>query len=858
MNDVLIQKYERDENWIRLLEHHETKLEFSTYSIGEEKRDSEVLRALGHLKLHRITDLYAAEMLKVGSKSIGVKLNTLKTKDMLFERFNKYLYNAIKSFIENDTTSSFDFVRRGMLPYSHIEPLLSLRTSILRAFDDLTRISQVEDHMIISELDNHLLKVCKLARKSGNHKDAYVAFETLRALHKEQIPILGIVSQLKTVWSQGDQSTAIRTLKWVLENRVNGESDGVRGKLLMLLGRWIGESRIESPNSVIETYFEKAVELTKLEPEKIGSGYIHLARFADALFQDMENNDLNKTLNDLMLLKSHEVQHLKTIQSQSSTTPEMKSGLENQIKKLQMQIDIDKSEYSRFNSDKSKFLLQSVENYLKALAYSDKSNMCIFRLCTLWFANQTNEEINFLIDNYSSKIPSYKFLTLVYQLSARMSAIIQNKSEPKFQITLARLIFKMALDHPHHTLPQILALQNGDVGTMPVNEKVSARRQQQTKKSIHTLAATRMIQQLKQSSAEINETISQMEKLFNAYIEFAMWKPEFKDGRGPAKPGSYLFDNKKFTLANIGELDKVPITTVEIPVRQDLNYKFAHFCGFGKNYQLIGGINLPKIVECLDSTGVNHKQLVKGSDDLRQDAVLLKIFSLVNELLKSSSETRKRKLNIRTYRVVPLSPRAGVLEWVENTTTLGNYLTEAHVRYNKNDFSPAECRRRMNIEHGTETSTIDSKLRTFQKICQNFKPVFRNFFFEKFLDPKEWFEKRQNYVKSIASSSMTGFVVGLGDRHAQNILVDMMSAEIVNIDFGICFDSGRLLSTPEIVPFRLTRDIVDGMGITGVEGVFRKSCEEMLKLLRSESAILLAVLDVFRYDPLYVWYFLQI
>lgn len=39
----------------------------------------------------------------------------------------------------------------------------------------------------------------------------------------------------------------------------------------------------------------------------------------------------------------------------------------------------------------------------------------------------------------------------------------------------------------------------------------------------------------------------------------------------------------------------------------------------------------------------------------------------------------------------------------------------------------------------------------------------------------------------------------------------------------MAFEQGKILPTPETVPFRLSRDIVDGMGITGVEGVFRRS-----------------------------------
>ena len=38
---------------------------------------------------------------------------------------------------------------------------------------------------------------------------------------------------------------------------------------------------------------------------------------------------------------------------------------------------------------------------------------------------------------------------------------------------------------------------------------------------------------------------------------------------------------------------------------------------------------------------------------------------------------------------------------------------------------------------------------------------------------------------------------------------------MVHIDLGIAFEQGHLLATPERVPFRLTRDVVDGFGISG-------------------------------------------
>lgn len=49
----------------------------------------------------------------------------------------------------------------------------------------------------------------------------------------------------------------------------------------------------------------------------------------------------------------------------------------------------------------------------------------------------------------------------------------------------------------------------------------------------------------------------------------------------------------------------------------------------------------------------------------------------------------------------------------------------------------------------------------------------------------------------------------------------MQDCTVIHIDLGIAFDQGKMLKMPEQVPFRLTRDMVDAMGVAGVEGVFR-------------------------------------
>ena len=61
---------------------------------------------------------------------------------------------------------------------------------------------------------------------------------------------------------------------------------------------------------------------------------------------------------------------------------------------------------------------------------------------------------------------------------------------------------------------------------------------------------------------------------------------------------------------------------------------------------------------------------------------------------------------------------------------------------------------------------------------------------------------------------------------------------------GVAFEQGRALPTPEVIPFRLTRDLVSGMGITGVVGVFQRCCEETMEVMRSSHEELRTIVEV--------------
>lgn len=145
------------------------------------------------------------------------------------------------------------------------------------------------------------------------------------------------------------------------------------------------------------------------------------------------------------------------------------------------------------------------------------------------------------------------------------------------------------------------------------------------------------------------------------------------------------------------------------------------------------------------------------------------------------------------------------------------------------------------------------KIKAFKKLVTQFKPCMHKFFAENFNHPLDWHSKVLAYSKSLASTSIVGYIIGLGDRHLSNVMIDTQTAKIVHVDLNMIFDQAKLLPVPELVPFRLTPDMVDGLGVFGVEGIFRKNCERVLEIMKKHSDDLVVVIDSFKYDPLYKW-----
>ncbi|KAI7882592.1 hypothetical protein K492DRAFT_235954 [Lichtheimia hyalospora FSU 10163] len=308
---------------------------------------------------------------------------------------------------------------------------------------------------------------------------------------------------------------------------------------------------------------------------------------------------------------------------------------------------------------------------------------------------------------------------------------------------------------------------------------------------------------------------------------------------------------------------------------------------FGSNVVVLPTKTKPKKLDLCGSDGKKYSYLFKGMEDLHLDERVMQLLDTVNGLLSEDKAASSRDLKTRTYAVIPLSDHSGMIQWVNDATplfalykrwqrreqTAHALITAANDRNTSGAAPPEE---QTPPQRPTEMfmAKVERALRAENlRMTTNRrhwpKHILKKVFLElvketpgdllgkemwcSSADSAEWLAKTTSFSRSLAVMSVIGYIIGLGDRHLDNMMVDYHSGEIIHIDYNVCFEKGRQLRVPELVPFRLTQNLFHALGISGVDGIFRIAAEETLRVLRKHKEVLMTLLDAFVYDPLVHW-----
>lgn len=188
-----------------------------------------------------------------------------------------------------------------------------------------------------------------------------------------------------------------------------------------------------------------------------------------------------------------------------------------------------------------------------------------------------------------------------------------------------------------------------------------------------------------------------------------------------------------------------------------------------------------------------YPMMFKTGDDLRQDQLVIQIITLMNNLLLKEN----LDLKLTPYRILATSPSAGAVQFVPSTAISAisaNYKGSvlAYLRANNPDASGPL---------GVRKETMDT------------------------------------YIRSCAGYCVITYILGVGDRHLDNLLLQP-SGHFFHIDFGFILGRDPKPFAPLI---KLCKEMVEGLGgtMSPQYAQFKQYCFTAYTTLRKSSSLVL-------------------
>jgi serine/threonine-protein kinase ATR len=649
----------------------------------------------------------------------------------------------------------------------------------------------------ISNEKTSALKRCTLHRQLAKLKhdcgESSAALSLLQLDNEE-----GLASESPAIL----QSTASRYVYSILQNLDEGilsESHivDVYSRSLLQTTRWMIEGSLKDGAQIKDRF----TILHRLSP-RWEKGHFQYAKYIDSMLES----------------------RIEAIQRR---TPERYHGLDEEKMRSQCLGD-DKVCHQN--------ILLAIQHYVEALKLDTKNVYhALPRLLSLWFdftaivihedglttkkpqgaadarvLSMAQEETNALIANEYKSIPPLAFYTAMPQLISRVTHT-SNDTERIVRTILTRVLTK----HPEQAMWPLGWLRQSQ---LKERREIGDALFQQAESTLLKLGGNNNLHR--------NKVLVESKSLFKHLHDIAVYKvSDMTVNKINVKPWKGVVQLCDFIPPIQAALSVSILSGGNSTFRESFPRHVPRMRSFSQQVGVMGSKARPKKLKafivstdtCRSSATLSNsaerrsidigeihflvKQEAKG--DLRKDARVQDFNNVVNRLIVSSTFEKgasqySRRLRLRTYTVTCLSEDTGILEWVPNTDSLRSLIAKS---YNP-QASPFSAKRR-----GHRVANFgDPMLRTnFEKKCQPmffengnlrraatmfdelclkpYPPLLYWWFVQHFPDPHSWYEARTRFTLSAAVWSGVGHVIGLGDRHSENILVDTTCGECVHVDF---------------------------------------------------------------------------
>ncbi|RUS83841.1 hypothetical protein EGW08_008382 [Elysia chlorotica] len=689
-------------------------------------------------------------------------------------------------------------VEMAQSSYRTQEPILTLRRTLL------SLVESERDPCLLTQVGKWWLWSAKVARKAGYLQSAHGCLLQASSYHLPDF----YLEKAKWLWEKGEQDSAISCLdKGITEHfsryqdekkrqELSSSLRQVYAKSLLLYGRYSEETSNLETNAVVKLYRDVIEICPDWE-----DGYFHLAKYYDRVMNMIidEKERVEKQGEFIIHVVRYFGQSLKYgNQHIYQSLPRL----------LSLWLDYGTAVVDAEKKDRSK-----------------SSQKLVVQRTVL-------KRINTLIQQLNEQLAPYQMFTAFPQLISRIC-----HAQPDVFQQLEEIISDLLVKYPHQAMWMMMSVSKS---SYPMRVK-----------RCQDIFVTAM-----HKDGNLGKFIQDCKKLTERLLELC--EKDFGNCstinlNQSFKPLKRLLDDSKFSRILLplqsAVTVKLPATLSEGMEHNPFPDTQVYIQGFDDTIEILHSLQKPKKITMIGSDGNRYVMMCKPKDDLRKDCRLMEFNTIINRFLHRDAESRKRRLLIRTYTVTPLNEECGLIEWVNNTTGLRNILVSI---YKEQGFymSGKELKANMPALH----SDLEAKMKIYkEKLLPRHPPLFPVWFMRTFPDPTSWYSSRVSYARTAAVMSIVGYILGLGDRHGENILLDSTTGDCVHVDFNCLFNKGETFEWPERVPFRLTHNMIAAMGPLGIEGLFRQACEITLRVIRNQMDPLMSVLKPFIYDPLVEW-----
>ncbi|EGB12459.1 hypothetical protein AURANDRAFT_1930, partial [Aureococcus anophagefferens] len=255
----------------------------------------------------------------------------------------------------------------------------------------------------------------------------------------------------------------------------------------------------------------------------------------------------------------------------------------------------------------------------------------------------------------------------------------------------------------------------------------------------------------------------------------------------------------------------------------------------------------PKKLTFACGDGSRRSFLLKGAEDVHLDERVMQLLTTIREAVALAAKGGFAP-HVSTYAVLPLSRSSGLIEWVPQTRPLIDLYRDA--TWSRGLTSAIAERQAKLTKNGEEPEKPEASSKRDAPRDMVERELAR---WSEGGD--DWCARRRTYAARLGGSCVANYALGLGDRHLENVLLDVRDGSVVDVDWGVCFDAGTRLRVPEAVPFRLTPALRFPLGPAGcAAGPFAAAARKTARALGGPAgAAVLELLEVVANDARVEW-----